>query len=223
MEITMINIGDILMLEQIYSSQNEKFKCMVVEMEAGFVYIDFPINLATGKNAFLVDGTQVNVTFSNKEQAVYVFESEVLGKVKGQIPMIQLLLPDVETFVKIQRRDYVRLDVTLDIAIHPEHSEFTPFRALTEDISAGGASIRLLKGANIKSDSQLYLWMALTLKSGQIYYLRLKSRVIRVTEKDQGNMLLHIQFIEPTKNDVQTLMRFIFEKQVDLKKKGLYV
>ncbi|MFF2586405.1 hypothetical protein ACFVSS_00735 [Peribacillus butanolivorans] len=65
--------------------------------------------------------------------------------------------------------------------------------------------------------------MALTLKSGQINYLRLKSRVIRVTEKDQGNMLLHIQFIEPTKNDVQTLMRFIFEKQVDLKKKGLYV
>ncbi|MEK4537246.1 flagellar brake domain-containing protein [Peribacillus sp. FSL K6-1552] len=222
-EITMINIGDILILEQIYSSQNEKFKCMVVEIEAGCVYIDFPINLATGKNAFLVDGTQVNVTFSNKEQAVYVFESEVLGKVKGQIPMIQLLLPDVETFVKIQRRNYVRLDVTLDTAIHPEHSEFTPFRALTEDISAGGASIRLLKGANIKSDSQLYLWMALTLKSGQINYLRLKSRVIRVTEKDQGNMLLHIQFIEPTKNDVQTLMRFIFEKQVDVKKKGLYV
>ncbi|MDQ0883356.1 hypothetical protein QFZ73_004367 [Peribacillus sp. V2I11] len=31
------------------------------------------------------------------------------------------------------------------------------------------------------------------------------------------------QFLEPTKNDVQSLMRFIFEKQVDLKKKSLYV
>ncbi|WP_347939853.1 PilZ domain-containing protein [Peribacillus simplex] len=66
--------------------------------------------------------------------------------------------------MKIQRRQYVRLDVTLDTAIHPEHTEFTPFRALTEDISAGGASIRLLKGTNIQSVSQLYLWMALTLK-----------------------------------------------------------
>ncbi|MBT2649237.1 PilZ domain-containing protein [Bacillus sp. ISL-34] len=96
----------------------------------------------------------------------------------------------------------------------------SPFRALTEDISAGGASIRLLKGTNIQSVSQLYLWMALTLKSGEIHYLRLKSKVIRVTEKDHGNMLLHVQFLEPTKNDVQTLMRFIFEKQVDLKKKA---
>ncbi|PAL16754.1 hypothetical protein B8W99_02700 [Peribacillus simplex] len=32
------------------------------------------------KIAFLMDGTQFNVTFSNEEQAVYVFESEVLGK-----------------------------------------------------------------------------------------------------------------------------------------------
>ena len=50
--------------------------------------------------------------------------------------------------------------------------------------------------------------MALALKSGEIHYLRLKSKVI---------------LIDPAKNDVQTLMRFIFEKQVDLKKKGLYV
>ncbi|MGM0887695.1 MAG: PilZ domain-containing protein [Bacillota bacterium] len=63
--------------------------------------------------------------------------------------MMQLLLPEAETFVKIQQRQFVRLDVTLDTAIHPEHSEFTPFRTLTEDISAGGASIRLLKGTAI--------------------------------------------------------------------------
>lgn len=219
----MFKIGDILTLEQKYSSQKEKFTCMVVEIEPGCVYIDFPINIESGKIVFLVDGTQLNISFSDDEQAVYVFDSEVLGKVKGQIPMIQLLLPDVETFVKIQRRKYVRLDVTVDAALHPENYEFTPFRALTEDISAGGASIRLLKGTDIETASTLYLWMALTLKSGEIQYLRLKSKVIRVTEKDHGNKLLHIEFIDPPRNDVQTLMRFIFEKQVDLKKKGLYV
>ncbi|MBT2665300.1 hypothetical protein J7J00_07320 [Bacillus sp. ISL-4] len=62
--------------------------------------------------------------------------------------------------------------------------------------SAGGASIRILKGTTIQS---------------------------RVTEKKHGNMLLHVQFLDPAKNDVQTLIRFIFEKQVDLKKKGLRV
>jgi c-di-GMP-binding flagellar brake protein YcgR len=221
--ITMFKIGDLLILEQKYSSQKEKFKCMVVEMEGGYLYIDFPINMETGKIAFLVDGTQLNVSFSNEEQAVYIFDSEVLGKVRGQIPMVQLVLPDVETFVKIQRRQYVRLDISIDTAIHPVHYDFSPFRALTEDISAGGASIRLLKGVKIDSATQLYIWMALSFKSGEIQYIRLKSRVIRVTEKEYGNHLLHIEFIDPSKNDVQTLMRFIFEKQADLKKKGLYV
>ena len=220
---TMFKIGDMLTLEQKYSSQKEKFKCMVVEMESGCVYVDYPINIETGKVVFLVDGTQLNISFTDEEQAVYIFDSEVLGKVKGQIPMIQLMVPEVETFVKIQRRQYVRLDVTVDIALHPIQYEFSPFRALTEDISAGGASIRLLKGVDIGSVSELYLWMALTLKSGEIQYLRLKSKVIRVTEKDHGNRLLHIQFIDPPRNEVQTLMRFIFEKQVDLKKKGLYM
>ncbi|MBO0999123.1 PilZ domain-containing protein [Bacillus sp. SD075] len=93
----------------------------------------------------------------------------------------------------------MRLRVTLDTAVHPEYSEFTPFRALTEDISAGGAFIRFLKGTNIQSVSQLYLWMALTLKSGEVHYLRVKSKVIRVSEKEHGNMLLHVQFLEPTK------------------------
>ncbi|MES9739852.1 flagellar brake protein [Peribacillus frigoritolerans] len=57
-------------------------------------------HVETGKIAFLMDGTQFNVTFSNEEQAVYVFESEVLGKVKCRIPMMQLLLPEAKTFVK---------------------------------------------------------------------------------------------------------------------------
>ncbi|AZV63710.1 hypothetical protein DOZ91_26285 [Peribacillus frigoritolerans] len=65
--------------------------------------------------------------------------------------------------------------------------------------------------------------MALTLKSGEIHYLRLKSKVIRVTEKEHGNMLLHVQFLDPSKIDIQILMRFIFEKQVDIKKKALHV
>lgn len=58
---------------------------MVVEMGTGCFYTDFPIDVETGKIALLMDGTQFNVTFSNEEQVVYVFESEMPGKVKGRI------------------------------------------------------------------------------------------------------------------------------------------
>ncbi|MFJ5747295.1 hypothetical protein ACIP97_01705 [Peribacillus frigoritolerans] len=94
---------------------------------------------------------------------------------------------------------FVLLDATLDTAIHQEHSESTPFRTLTEDISAGAASIRLLKGTAIQSVSQLYLWMPLTLKSGEFHYLRLKSKVIRVTEKSMEICCCTSNFVNPFK------------------------
>ncbi|MCU6601775.1 flagellar brake domain-containing protein [Peribacillus frigoritolerans] len=59
---------------------------MFVEMGTGCFYTNFPIDVETGKIAFLMDGTQFNVTFSNEEQAVYVFESKVPGKVKVEYP-----------------------------------------------------------------------------------------------------------------------------------------
>lgn len=69
------------------------------------LFLDFPIDVETGKLHSLWMGHNSMSHFPmKKEQAVYVFESEVPGKVKGRIPMMQLLLPEVETFVKIQWR-----------------------------------------------------------------------------------------------------------------------
>lgn len=45
----MFKIGDILMLEPKYTPQKEKFNCMVVEMGTGCFYMDFPIDVETGK------------------------------------------------------------------------------------------------------------------------------------------------------------------------------
>ena len=60
--------------------------------------------MSNGKVVFLVDGTQLKASYSDDERGTYIFETEVLNKVKGNIPMIQLVLPPKETFIKIQRR-----------------------------------------------------------------------------------------------------------------------
>ncbi|MFS0595712.1 flagellar brake domain-containing protein [Peribacillus frigoritolerans] len=148
---------------------------MFVEMGTGCFHTDFPIDVETGKIAFLMDGTQFNVTFFNEEQAVYVFESEVSGKVKGRIPMIQLLLPEAETFVKIQWRQILLLDVTLDTAIHPEHSVY-PFSHINGGYQRWRSFHKAFKRHCNSTVSQLYLWMPLTMKSGEFHYLRLKAK-----------------------------------------------
>ena len=78
---------------------------------------------------FLVDGTQLKASYQDDEKGTYFFDTEVLNKIKGNIPMIQLLLPPEETFIKIQRRQFVRIETSIDVAIHPIDGEFSPFRS----------------------------------------------------------------------------------------------
>ena len=125
----MLKIGNTLILEQKYSIEKETYKCMIVEVEMETFYIDYPIDVQTGKVAFLMDGTQLKASYTDDEKGTYLFDTEVLNKVKGKIPMMQLLLPPEETFIKIQRRQFVRIETSVDIAIHPIKWGICSFRS----------------------------------------------------------------------------------------------
>jgi c-di-GMP-binding flagellar brake protein YcgR len=218
----MLKIGDSLLLEPKYSLQPEKYKCKIHEITGNVFYIDYPINLDTNRTVFLTDGTQLKCTYIGSEGNVYIFDTEVLGRKKMELPFVQLRTPAEHQFVKIQRRQYVRIDAAVDVAVHPLNFEFRPFTAITADISAGGAAILVPKTTTIKPGSYINVWIVLPLKSGDIYYLKLKSKVIRIVEQEGSNFnKVSIQFSEISKGDRQLLIRFCFEKQLEMRNKGL--
>ncbi|WP_409301414.1 flagellar brake protein [Peribacillus sp. SCS-155] len=217
----MIKVGHTLLLEAKYSAKPEQYKAMVVEADHNNIFIDYPINTETGKIAFLLDGIQLKATYFDEEHAVYIFDTEVLGRVKAEIAMVQLALPPIETFVKIQRRQFVRVETPIDSAVHPIFNDFTPFRAITEDISAGGAALRIPLHIDLSNVSNLYIWFALSLKTGEIHYQRIKCKVIRISEHTDRFNKLSVQFLEMSEGDRQALIRVIFERQLDMKKKGI--
>ncbi|RFU65558.1 flagellar brake protein [Peribacillus glennii] len=217
----MIKIGDTLLLEPKFSLQPEQYKSMVVEMNEDSIFIDYPVNTSTGKIAFLLDGSQLKVTFADSDNAVFIFDTEVLGRVKAQIAMIQLARPPKDSLVKIQRRQFVRIETPVDAAVHPASNEFRAFRAVTDDISAGGAALRIPKVINLAETPIIYVWLALPLKTGEIRYLKLKSKVIRISASSDRFNKLSVQFMDLSEGDRQNLIRFIFEKQVEMKNKGL--
>ncbi|WP_264738417.1 flagellar brake protein [Cytobacillus firmus] len=219
----MINIGEPLLLELTYSEKSEKYKCKLVEREGNNLYIDYPINQETNKTAFLLDGTQLKATFLAEDGTVYLFESEVKGRVKLKIPMVVLSYPGDGHLVKIQRRQFVRVETPVDVAIHPESNEFIPFVSVTDDISAGGAAIIAQTSSSLKANMQIHTYFVLAMQNGDNYYLRLKSKVIRVSEPQNGKSLISVQFMETSPQDRQLLLRFCFDRQLAMKKKGLEI
>lgn len=219
--VSILNIGDVIILELKNSEKLERYRCKLVERDENKLYIDYPINQETNKSAFLLDGTQLKGTFVVSDGSVYLFDGEIIGRVKKNIPMLILSYPGKEHLVKIQRRQYVRIETSVDAAIHPNDIEFKPFTVVTDDISAGGASFQTIRNDILKKGMVIQIFLVLTLQNGEYHYLKFKSKIIRTIPINEDRTKVSIQFIEVTSYERQLLLRFSFDRQVALKRKGL--
>lgn len=219
----MIKIGDAIILELMYSDRFERYRCKLVEQKDHYIYIDYPINTNTNKTVFLHDGTKFKGSFVAQDGSVYMFETEVLGRVKQNIPMLVLTYPGDSQLIKIQRRQYVRIETDIDIAVHPNNSEFKPFTTITEDVSAGGAAIVTPTSLNLDPGMSITCWIVLSLQNGEYHYIKLDSKVIRTVPINEMKNKVSLQFQEISPQNRQLLLRFCFDRQLLLKKKGLEV
>jgi len=217
-----LKIGETLILEPKYGLEHEQYRTKIVEYNNQSLFIDYPVNMATNKTVFLVDGAQLKVTYIGVDGSVYIFDTEVLGKIKSKIPMISLRNPEKDEHIKIQRREYVRVESSLDVAVHSKSEEFLPFNTVTEDISAGGTAIFVPKKFPFLPTSIMTVWFAVPLKSGNIHYMNVDCQVSRLIEIEGGTKnLASLKFLKIDKNDRQLLIRYCFEQQLEQRNKGL--
>lgn len=219
----MLKVGNVLLLELKNKAGEQKYKCRLVERKDDMLYIDYPINIHTQKTAFLLDGTQLKAVFIYGQSA-YCFDTEVTGRLKQSIPMMKLHFPGNEYIMKIQRRQFVRVETAVDVAIHPLNGEFEPFTARTEDISAGGMLVQVRSATKLELEQGMKVKtvIVLPMQSSEIQYLQIKSRIVRMDKMEQTNFWKYsIEFEEVSPAERQQLLRFTFQRQLELKKKGL--
>ena len=212
-----LKIGTLLILEPTYTTRNEKFRCKVVELQNNVVFIDYPINTATNKTAFLLDGAQFRVTFTTEKKESYSFYTEVLGRRAGNIQMIMLSCPPLEEFIKIQRREYVRVETPVDVAVEFEGRRY---QFVAEDLSAGGTAVFLKAPVGFKEGDVLKMIVVLPFVNGDMRYVETDATVVRIFEKDDVK-IASFNFTNTDDVDQQLIVRFCFERQVLIRKKEL--
>lgn len=212
-----LKIGTMLILEPTYTDNVERLRCKVVEQSDHAIYIDYPVNTVTKRTAFLVDGAQFRATFLTEAKQSFAFNTEVLGRKQGNIPMIMLAVPPEEEFIKIQRREYVRVETGVDVALEYD-GRFSQF--VTEDISAGGILLNLNQPASFKDGDIVPLTIVLPYMNGDIRYVITEARVVRVFERD-GKRFASMQFKDTDDLDKQYIVRFCFERQLQIRRKEM--
>lgn len=212
-----LKIGTILTLEPTYTERVEKFRCRVVERGENNILIDYPINILTKKTAFLVDGAQFRVTFTSESKERYAFNTEVLGRKGGTVPMIILSCPSKNEFIRIQRREYVRVETKADVAVQFENKYV---QLVTEDISAGGVALNINQPIAFKEGNQVHLTLVLPYSNGDIKYVKTDAIVVRIFDIEHLT-LASLQFTDTDEIDKQHIVRFCFERQLQVRKKEL--
>jgi c-di-GMP-binding flagellar brake protein YcgR len=206
----LLSIGTIIVIDKDFTKDSEKFKSKVVDIGDGFVMIDYPTHIETGRTAFFMDGTQLHVTFIDNAKMSYAFRTEVGGRLNKGIPMIKLSYPGDDQLIKIQRREFVRVESAIDIAVEKD-GRFTQYVAA--DLSAGGVALTLLNADAFKENELLTLTIVLPFMNHEIKYVNADARVIRVWKKED-RLIASLQFETINQIERQYVIRFCFERQL---------
>lgn len=201
----------------------EEFRCKVLDHEDGKLYIDYPVSSLTGRTAFLMDGMKLSVQFVDpaSASALYLFQTEVIGRVKRNIPMIMLHDPGAKEYIRIQRRKFVRVEAAVDAAIADENSPL--FSSVTENISAGGAAIVLPPSFQDPGEQAVFsLYIVLPREQDEPLYVETAAQLIRiVTNEHSGRRVGSFQFLDIDHAVQQLILRYCFDRQLELRRKGL--
>lgn len=212
-----IKIGTLLQLEPTHSKRVEKFRCKVVEQQDNIIYIDYPINEFTKKTAFLIDGAEFRANFQTEDKQAFAFNTQVIGRKGGNIPMIMMSCPEDSGFIKIQRREYVRVETPVDVALRIGDYKY---QLVAEDISAGGLALILKGEVAFKDGDDVELTIVLPFSNGEINYVVTNANIVRIFERDNMKIAT-IRLTDTDEIDQQHIVRFCFERQLLNRRKEL--
>lgn len=195
------------------------YKCRVIDIQEEEIIVDIPINQETRRQSLFELNSIVDVSFAHKD-AVYRFPSMIIEmNLTEKIPWMALsYFPD--RLEKIQRREYIRVETILDVSVHFPHNECEDFVTVTHDLSGGGAALLVDKRLTIPRDVEVDLMIILPLK-GELEYIPLYGKTVRVLERKEGKNLLSVKFTNMTPENQQKLIQYCFQKQLADRKKGL--
>ncbi|MFC4557402.1 flagellar brake protein [Virgibacillus kekensis] len=215
-----MKIGTLLSLEIKDREKGEivRFRCKVAEKNEHYLFIDHPIEVKTNKSVFLPEGTHLIASYVGKDQSVYQFHTKIAAQIKMNVPVLAIHIPNKDKIKRIQRREYVRVETAVDVAIHSVELSFT---TVTSDISGGGMAIIIPSNKLIEAEDEMDICLVLPLDSGDYQYVNALAEVVRVKEDKSSARIASMKFTKISKYARQGIIRYCFERQREARNKEL--
>ena len=193
-----------------------EYRSRIADDEGGAFLIELPISEKTGRLKRLFLGDELSVYFVSADGVKHYFDSHVLGfKEDGMLRLVKIMRPDPERMTKVQRRSFLRMSATLDLAVKLSNHE--RFVSQTDDVGGGGISFICDSKWNLKAESMLDCWLLIPYKNGSIEHAPFRAEVVRINELESGLNQVMLKFELITDTDRGKIIRYCFEKQLEFR------
>ncbi|SHF57291.1 flagellar brake protein [Ornithinibacillus halophilus] len=217
-----MRIGTLLNIERFYSNgEKEEYQSKIIERDNQYIYIDLPVHVQSRRTTFISIDTPIYASYVGKDHSIYRFKTFIKKKTTLTIPALAIELPQPEQIERIQRRQFVRIEIQVDVAVHSKLDKFRPFSTVTNDISGGGLSIILPDGEELTSGQSVNTWIVLSNQTGSYEYITIQCEVIRVLNNNNQPRTASLKFINIDSHTQQKIIQFCFEKQREARQKEI--
>ncbi|MEB3102800.1 flagellar brake protein [Ferviditalea candida] len=212
-------INDILFI-QVNSVDEEEaqkeFKSRIADIRDEVMSIEIPIEVRTGRLKKLYTGDQLSIYYMSEGGVKNYFNTQVEGFKRDVISLVLIRKPKPEAITKVQRRTFLRVPAELEISVKlADHHQFL---AITEDVGGGGISMLCDGKEPIMQKDAVSCWLLIPYRNGTVDHVPFKAEVVRTKELDTGRRLVMLGFTEISDADRQKVIRYCFERQLELRK-----
>lgn len=187
------------------------YRCKIIDRDDRYLYIDYPINVNTKKVVFVPVNEYVVVNYVVNGVA-NEFISTIAKRVELTVPALAINLPEEEEIKRIQRREFVRVETAVDVAMHFPKSSYTPIISVTYDISGGGAAVIMPPNIKMAQEQDVKLYLVLHSLSLGYEYIKIDAEIVRFHTIEKVN-IVSLKFNFVSNQEQQKIIHYCFDKQ----------
>lgn len=198
---------------------SERGHARILDMNDTAFIIDVPMILDSSTTLTLEERAMIQVSYRAVDGSMCYFDSIVVGHEKMEyLPCIRIVRPKNRDITRIQRREFARIEVPIEVALLVIRGEGSPRlvtgRGTTKDISGGGLSFFSERKLPIEAGDTLTLKFAMMDENGISQSLSAKAVLIRHHEDDNGRDNYSVKFTEIIESAQQKIIQFVFRMQL---------
>ncbi|MBD3918773.1 PilZ domain-containing protein [Paenibacillus sp. PR3] len=192
-----------------------EYKTRIADERDDDFCVEMFIHERTGRFKRPLIGDALTAVYVNEEGVQHFFETQVTGFINDTVQLIRIQKPDLASITKTQRRNYLRVAATLEVAaLTPDGDRFN---ALTDDVGGGGVSFICEGSTKLEEANLLDCWLLLSYKNGTIEHASFQASIVRLNTLSTGRLHVMAKFENITNSDRQKIIRYCFERQLDFR------